>query len=193
MTSGAKVVLAMLGGALAIALIMVAAFLLTDEGNLLCVEGELQDNEVGPDGQFLPRVETFATIEEAEAFVCKHVPHPRDTGGLVLLDVGVVRSTNLGTLVEGDGRAAVTFHYGSSTAERPPLSVQVSFPPQGPPDFVPGDTETITVAGNEAALVQPEQGAFVYWTDDGFDFATSSTLDGPITLDELLRILDSVR
>ncbi|HEU0075572.1 MAG TPA: hypothetical protein VFS30_16340 [Dehalococcoidia bacterium] len=193
MTSGAKVVLAMFGGALAIALFVVAAVLLTDEPGLLCVEGELQDNQAGPDGQFLPRIETFATIDEAEAFVCKHVPHPRDTGGLVLLDVSIVRSTNLGQLVEGDGRAAVTFHYGPATAERPALSVQVSFPAQGPPGFVPNDAESITVAGNEAALVQPEQGVFVYWAADGFDFATSSTLDGSVTLDEVLRILESVR
>jgi hypothetical protein len=192
-TSGARVVIALFGGTLAIALITVAAFLLTDEPRLLCVEGELQDNEVGADGQFLPRVETFATIDEAEAFVCKHVPHPRDTGDLVLLDVGVVRTTNLGQLVEGDGRAVVTFHYGTPGAERPDLSVQVSFPAQDPPDFVPEDAETITVAGNEAALVLPEQGAFVYWSADGFDFATSSTVDGPVTLVEVLHILDSVR
>lgn len=193
MTSGARLVLALLGGALAVALLTVAGFLLTDDANLLCAEGELQDNAVGADGQFLLRIETFATVDEAEAFVCKHVPHPRDTGNLVLLDVGVVRTTNLGQLVEGDGRAAVTFHYGTPASRQPDLSVQVSFPIQGPPDFVAGDAETFMLAGEEATLVLPEQGAFVYWTHDGFDFATSSTLGGPVALDEVLRILESVR
>ena len=191
--SGSRLVLAMLGGALAIGLLALAAFFLTREDNLLCVEGELQDNRVGPDGLFLPRTESFATVEEAQAFVCRRVPHPRNTGDLVLRDVAVVRTTNLGRLVEGDGRSALTFHYTEPGSDQPVLSVQASFPSQGAPDFGDASIEQVRVAGNEATLARPEQGVFVYWTDDSFDFAVSSTLADPQQQGELLQILDSTR
>lgn len=192
LSSGAKVVLALLGATLAIALIAVAGFLLTDEESVRCVEGQLQDNEVGADGQFIPRTETFATVEEAEAFVCKRVPHPRDTDDLTLTDVEVTRTTNLGQLIEGTGRATVTFLYAPSAEAEPVFSLDVTFPSRGVPD-VEAPVEEITVAGQEAALVRPERGAFVYWSADGFDYASGSTLEGPLTLEEMLAILDSVR
>jgi hypothetical protein len=192
LSSGAKVVLALLGATVVIALIAVAGFLLTDEESVRCVEGQLQDNEVGPDGQFLPRTESFATIEDAEAFVCRRVPHPRDTGDLTLKDVEVTRTTNLGQLIEGAGRATVTFRYAPSAEAEPAFSLEVTFPSRGVPD-VQGPVKEITIAGQEAALVRPERGAFVFWSADGLDYASGSTLEGALTLEEMLAILDSVR
>ncbi len=192
MSSGAKVVLAMLGGALAIALIVMAAFLLTDEPNLLCVEGELQDNQVGPDGSFLPRTETFATVAGAEAFVCRRIPHPRNTAGLALSDVEVVRTTNLGQLIEGDGRAVVTFRYSRDESGQPPISLEVSFPSLGGPE-IEAPSEPVSLAGQAASLVRTGQGALVYWSAAGFDFAGVSQADDPDSLSRLLALLDSVR
>jgi hypothetical protein len=191
-TSGAKVVIAMLGSTLLIALLVLTAFLLVDDNNIRCVEGELQDNRVGQDGTFEPRRETFATLEEAEAFVCKRIPYPRDTGDLVLTEVDVLRSTNLGTLIEGDGNASISFAYARSPDEPAVLGLQVSFPPQGVPG-IDASVERITVAGDEAILLRPERGAFVYWSNGGFDFAGGSQLGESLTLEEMLAILESVR
>jgi hypothetical protein len=189
--SGAKVVLAMLGGTLAIALVAVAAFLLTDEGNLRCVEGELQDNAVRSDGTFEPRRETFATLEEAEAFVCKRVPHPRELGVLTLREVEVVRSTNLGSLIEGEGSATVSFVYESPGGPSPDLGVGVSFPPQGVPR-VDAPSEMRTIAGHDALLITREGSTFVYWSTADFDFA-AAIVDPSLSLDDLLAVLESVR
>ncbi len=190
--SGAKVVLAMLGGTLAVALIAVAAFLLTDEPNLRCVESELQDNQVGPDGRFLPRTETFATVEEAEAFVCRRIPHPSNTAELDLSGVEVVRTTNLGQLIEGDGRAVVTLRYSRDDTVVPMFSLRVSSSAQGLPE-INAPSEPITVVANAAILVREAGGAMVYWSAGGFDFAGASTQDDPASLAALLALLDSVR
>ena len=193
--SGAKVVLAMLGGTLAIALIAVAAFLLTDETSLRCVEGELQDNEVAADGRFVPRTETFATVEEAEAFVCKRVPHPRELGVLTLRDVEVVRSTNLGNLIEGEGTAMVAFIYESTGGPSPAFEVGVFFPPQGIPRIEGATAQSITVQGRDALLLEDEDGigTNVYWSTSDYDFAAAGQLDDSFTLQDMLAVLESVR
>jgi hypothetical protein len=191
LSSGARLVLALIGGTLAVAAIAVAGFLLTDEPRLLCVEGELQDNPVAADGTLRPRTETFATVEEAEAFVCKRIPHPRDTGPLVFRNVEVVRTTNLAGMIEGTGRATVSFRYARGEDAEPVFSVEVSFPTRGVPD-VEGPVDRITVAGHEAALVRPERAAFVYWSADGFDFAGGARGD-VLSVEDMLAILDSVR
>ena len=192
MSSGAKLVLAMLGSTLAVALIAVAAFLLTDEPRLRCVEGELQDNQIGSDGRFVPRTETFATVGEAESFVCRPIPHPRDTAGLALNDVEVVRTTNLGKLIEGTGRAIVTIRYSQATSTDPSFSLEVSFPSLDDPELG-GSPEPVTVAGQDASLVRTAGAIFVYWTATQIDFAGSSEMDDAASLDQLLTLLDSVR
>ncbi len=193
MSSGAKVVLAMVGGALAVALIAVAAFLLTDEPKLLCVEGELQDNQIDPNGRFLPRTETFATVGEAESFVCRLIPHPRNTAGLTLNKVEVFRTTNLGKLIEGEGRAIVTFRYSREINSDPSFTLEVSFPSLGAPELEGSSPEPATVAGQEASLVRTAGATFVYWTDTEIDFAGSSEQNDAASLDQLLNLLNSIR
>jgi hypothetical protein len=131
-------------------------------------------------------------VEEAEAFVCKRIPHPRDTGPLVLRDVEVVRTTNLGQLIEGSGSATVSFRYARQPDAEPVFSVEVSFPASGVPDLEEGPVDRISVAGHEAALVRPERGAFVYWSADGFDVAAGGLLSD-LPLEDMLAILDSTR
>ena len=111
MTSGAKVVIAMFGAVGAIAVFVVVAFLLTDQPAVRCVEGELQDTAVRADGSVLPRVETYTTLEEAESFICRRIPHPRDTGDLALREVRVARERNLGNTIEGEGGASTEIEY----------------------------------------------------------------------------------
>ena len=199
--SGAKVVLALFGATLAVAVLAVTAFLLTDEDRLLCVEGELQDNAVDAEGRFIPRKESFATIEEAEAFVCKRVPHPRDTGGLVLQSVEVVRDTNLGTLIEGDGGFSLSLRYLQDAEGTTPefgtwdLTFMATLPPaSGTSDSIVGG-DAITLGGEPAAILQApgEDSATVFWDRDSFNFEATANIDDELTLEDLLSILESVR
>lgn len=192
MSSGARVVLAIFGGVAAITLLAVAAFLLTDEESVRCVEGELQDNAVDEQGRFLPRTETFASIDEAEMFVCRRLPHPRDTGDLALEGVEVTRTTNLGGLIEGDGSATASFLYTAEEGERSLLRVSVSFPAQGV-SRADERPETVMIADEEAFLVPADGGAAVYWSTEDFDFEARAAFNDTFTREELLPVLESIR
>ena len=192
MSSGAKLVLAMLGATLAIALVAVAAFLLTDEAAVRCAEGDLQDNEVGVAGRFLPRTETFATIAEAEAFVCRRFPHPREPGPFVLSSVEVERTTNLGELIEGNGRAIIRLAYTRDASSDLAATYEVAFPSLGEPEYGTA-FEEVTVAGHEAGLEYTAKGTAVFWTADGFDYFAELIQEDSTDLEPLFTLLESVR
>lgn len=191
MTSGARIVLALFGGTIAIALVAVAAFLLTDDSRLLCVEGELQDNQLDANGRFLPRVESFATREEAEAFICHHVPYPRETAGMMLQSVVVTRNTNLGKLIEGTGSANVALDYGFD-GEPPRLTLAATLPAAAAEPAPDG--EPLDLAGTRATLTQASgEDVYVSWEKAGFHFVALGRLGDDLQLEDLLRILESVR
>lgn len=181
----------MLGGTLAIALLAVAAFLLTDDSKLLCVEGELQDNQLDANGRFLPRVESFATREEAEAFICHSVPYPHETAGMTLQSVVVTRNTNLGKLIEGTGSANVALEYGF--ADEPARLTLAATLPAAAAEPAP-DGEPIDLAGTQATLTQASgEDVYVSWDEAGFNFVALGRLGDDLQLEDLLRILESVR
>jgi hypothetical protein len=190
MTSGARVVIVMFAAVIAIALLVVAAFLLTNERAVRCVEGELQDNAVRPDGSVLPRVETFSTLEEAESFICRHIPHPRNTGGLNLARVRVARELNLGRTIEGEGGASIEFEYESDHVLQ--LRLQVTFPPEDEAEDVEGPgVERISLRGVSAILQSIDAGTRVFWTQGGFSYFADARTG--FDRDTLLRVLESVR
>jgi hypothetical protein len=196
--SGAKVVLALFGAVLAIALIVVAAFLLTDEAKLLCVEGELQDNQIDAQGQFIPRTETFATIEEAEAFVCKHLPRPRDTEGLALKEISVTRTSNLGGLIEGGGAFSLRLGYSADADGPAPefgtwdLVFEAFFPPAFAPDEE-ADGSLIQIDGREERLSQADSGTTIAWEQSLYAYRATASLTDDFDLDRLVAVLESVR
>jgi hypothetical protein len=190
-SSGAKVVLALFGGTLAVALIAVAAFLLTDQPNLECVEGELQDNQVDANGNFIPRVESFDTRQEAEAFICHEVPYPRDTAGMTLSNVVVTRNSNLGKLIEGTGFATVSLDYAFDDGPAR-LTLDATIPIGALPPAEDG--EPITVQGEKATLTEaPDDEVYVTWDKGSFHFVAHGRLGDDLQLEDLLRILESVR
>jgi hypothetical protein len=193
MSSGAKVVLAMLGGTLAIALLAIAGFLLTDEGNLRCVEGELQDNPIDAGNVVRSRVEYYTAVEDAEAFVCHRVPHLRELGGLTPGEIKVTRLTNLANLIEGAGAATIEFDYASPRLEQA-LHVSVFLPEIELP-LVEGPHEVVTVQG-QAAYYRVTDGdpwyTQVQWSQGGFSYGVT-LLDREIDFETLIAILNSIR
>ncbi len=188
MTSGAKVVLVMFGSVLAIAAFVVAAFLLTDGPAVRCVTGELQDNAVRADGSVLPRVETFSTIEEAEGFICRRIPHPRDIDGLTLSEVRVARERNLGDTIEGEGGANVELEYARPDGAIFALAVVFPSVP-----FTEFSGERIAVQGQEAMLQNPGGIVTVQWNKDGWTFSAGAELEVDFTLEAMLDLLESIR
>lgn len=176
----------MIGATLAVAVLAVGAFLLTNEANLRCVEGELQDNQVGPDGEYLPRTESFTSMADAEAFVCRRIPQPRDTAGAVLTGVSVTRTTNLGKLIEKEGGAVVDQQYASPGGEVA-FRLQVVYPRPLWPDLPPGG-DSVSLRGQEARLLRQADTSTLYWTEGDFFFTASSSLD----LESFLAVLKSL-
>jgi hypothetical protein len=189
MTSGAKVVIAMLGAVGAIAIFAVIAVLVTNDDRVRCVEGELQDNAVGPDGRVRPRVETFGTLEEAEAFICHRIPHPRRPDDLNLTTVRVARERNLGDTIEGEGGASIELEYGAS-AGADSFAVALTLPPMA----LPVDTvQPITIRGEDAVLFNVGEVATAQWNEGAWTIAGRAILDTDFTLEDFLRVLESVR
>jgi hypothetical protein len=191
MTSGAKVVIVMFAAVIAIALFVVAAFLLTNKPAVKCVEGEMQDNAVRPDGSVLPRVETFSTLDEAESFICRRIPHPRNTGDFVLKEVRVARKLSLGRTIEGEGGADIEIDYAPEGQETPSFSFGAFFPPIPLPS---GAHETISLQGVDALLARAgDAAATVQWNKGSWTFTAGAEFDDQLSLDDLLRILETVR
>jgi hypothetical protein len=185
--SGPKVVLAIFASIIIITILAVGAFFLTDDPSVKCVEGTLQDNQVGPDGEYLPRTESFTTMAEAESFVCRSIPRPRDTADAVLTEVSVTRTTNLGKLIEKEGGAIVDQQYASPDGGTA-FGLQVVFPSPLWPDLPAGD-ETVKIRGH-TAQVQHDAGKSTFtWSEGEFFYTASSTMDP----DAFLAVLQSVR
>jgi hypothetical protein len=189
-TSGAKVVIAMFAATGAIAAFVVVAFLLTNAQAVRCVEGEMQDNAVRPDGTVLPRVETFSTLEEAESFICRRIPHPRDTGNLTLREVRVARELSLGKTIEGEGGADIEIDYAADGSAAGALAFAVVFPPIPLPE---GAGELISVRGEDAILASVRTAATVQWNKGDFTFSAGAEFSPDFSLEDLLAILESVR
>jgi hypothetical protein len=185
--SGPKVVLAIFASIIVITILAVGAFLLTDDPSVKCVEGTLQDNQVALDGHYLPRTESFTTMADAESFVCRRIPQPRDTVSAVLTQVSVTRTTNLGKLIEKEGGAIVDQQYASPDGGTA-FSLQVIFPSPLWPEL-PAGNETVKIRGH-TAQVQHDAGTSTFtWTEGDFFYTASSAMDP----DAFVTLLQSVR
>jgi hypothetical protein len=190
MTSGARVVLALFAAVLAIALIAVGGYLLTRETPVECVEGELQDNAFRADGSVLPRVESFPTVEQAESFICRRIPHPRDTDGLAIKEVRVARKLNLGRTIEGEGGADIEIDYAAERDTQLAFTFGAFFPPLPLPRN--GD-DGIALQGVDAIVNRAGDAGTIQWNKGQWTFTGGTDGEGGFTLDDLLRVLESVR
>jgi hypothetical protein len=194
-TSGARVVIALLGGALAIAGLVVVVFLLTDKGNLQCDEGEASTNPTAPNGAPLPLNRTFDSVSDAESFICHRVAYPRDTRGFDLATIGGVRTRGLADIIDGEGFAEVALAFA-----RPPASQSFElrvtpFTYEGLNALEASSPEAIRIQREPVELVRDAANnrAIVQWQKGGLMFRAEAQLGDGFSLEELLQILETTR
>jgi hypothetical protein len=180
----------MFGGVALVTLAVIVGFLLTHEEPLRCVEGELQDNATRPDGSVLPRVETFDNLRDAEEFICRRIPHPRDTQGFTLTTVRVARERNLGDTIEGEGGADIEFTYAWEGGGRG-FEFSVWFPQELLPSGA-GWQET-RLDGKDALVREAAGITSLRWNRGGFSYAAQAELGNTFDLSALISVLESVR
>jgi hypothetical protein len=177
----------------AITVAVIAAFLVFGDEGVRCVEGEMQDNATRADGSVLPRVERFSTFTEAEAFICRSIPRPRQTEGLTLRQVRVARERNLGDTIEGEGGAELEADY----LRMDQVTHIVTFGAAFPPSPLPRESgQPLSINGRDGVLIPGEPGGEpteVLWNQDGWTLRSSATLDPDFRLQALLDVLESVR
>jgi hypothetical protein len=178
----------------AITVAVIAAFLVFGDEGVRCVEGEMQDNATRPDGSVLPRVERFSTFAEAEAFICRSIPHPRQTEGLTLREVRVARERSLGDTIEGEGGAELEADYLSMDGQVTHIvTFGAAFPPR---PLLTESGQPLSINGRDGVLIPGEPGGEpteVVWNQDGWTLRSSATLDPDFRLQALLDVLESVR
>lgn len=193
MSSGPKVVLAILGSTLAIALLAVAAFLLTDEPNLRCVAGEDTVNPHDAEGRVLPETRTYDNIADAEAFICHRIAYPR-LEGWALESAAATRSGSLGKVIEGEAMAGVLLTYRQTSGLQRSVDIDVTPSRIQRPDFG-GEQEAVRVRDAAATLIRgPQQDQRrVLWQAGGLDFMATAYVGDDFTEQDLLAVLESVR
>jgi hypothetical protein len=159
---------------------------------LACVEGELAENPVER-GRVQERLEEFATIEEAEAFICHRIAYPRNTAGMTLQRIRAKRSNSLAQTLEGSGDAYIILDYAGSNPDYYILARIASLPftdiTRGPRDedlFVQRVEGFLRHGGREGNVV-------ANWQKDGLYFGMTTQLHDDFTLGNFLEVLESVR
>jgi hypothetical protein len=195
MSSGSRLVIAIFAGVAMIAAVAVGGFLLSGgRGDRLeCVRGEETVNPKSPEGLTLPLTRGFATIAEAEAFICHRVAYPRDLNGWRLQGVNAMRSHNLGEIIEGKGFASVSIAY---TDDRPGTSLRFEVSPFSLVLPESSQQRQIRVRGQPAVLQRGGPGAEfadVTWHRDGLDILATAILGDGFSERDFLTVLESVR
>ncbi len=168
---------------------------------LHCVTGAAARNPTEPNAVrsgetiTLPTNETFASVSEAEAFICLRVPYPRVTGDWVLVNAQAERSNSLAQFVDGKGYRAVEVFYRNATT-RTQFSLRVQ--PGAPGTIVgPGPPRPFTIGAIEGTLRQRPPGTGLTatfaldWQQGGFWFTASGA--GNVQPQDILPVLESIR
>ena len=167
---------------------------------LRCVTGRAAQNPTVADQRdpsrrlTLPTNQTFATVEEAEAFICLRVPQPRDTGDWSLVSVRAERSHSLAQFLNGTGYRALDIFYRNDALH---LAFDLHVTPSrteiegsGPPrPFAIGDIQGKLYSRPSDAM---GPGVFTLtWTQAGFSFMAMGT--GAVPVEAILPVLESIR
>jgi hypothetical protein len=159
---------------------------------LACVDGELAENPVVR-GSVQERLEQFATIKEAEAFLCHALAYPRETPGWQLWRIRAERSHPLAQTLQGIGDAYVILDYVGRNSDYYILARIAALPftdtTRGPRD------EGLLVQGVEGFLRHGgrEGNVVANWQKDGLYFRLTTQLHDDFTLEDFQAVLESVR
>ena len=191
--SGRTVVLAILAALLAVVGIVVAGFLLFEPEKAPCATGEAAENEF-IDGAYVPRQETFESVEDAEAFICHDVPILH-TEGWELETISAERSHELSQTVDGNGYAGVTLTYENAALGK--TLVLDATPFQFREDIPQPSTEKEVRFGEYRGRlirggINPSS-ALLFWTVGNLQMRATTQTDTSFTEQELLEVLATAR
>jgi hypothetical protein len=150
----------------------------------------------GPDARSSGRPvtlnEAFASVEDAEAFICHRIAYPRENHGWRLENVSATRNAPARVIAAGRGFASVTLDYAplQSSAD---LRLEVS-----PFDIAPvtyGDIQEVRVMGEPARLIRGSDPTLVVlqWEAEGYNFHAIARLTDDFPLQDLYAVLNSIR
>jgi hypothetical protein len=163
--------------------------------DLVCVQGELAENPMERN-LVRERQEEFATIAEAEAFLCHHLAYPRELPGWELKHIRAQRSQALADTLQGFGEAYVIVDYADP--ERPWRYIIFRHA------VLPFNDQLIRRAADESIVVQGQEGflrrggtagevVVASWDRDGMQFRVTTVLDAEFRLPDFQAVLESVR
>lgn len=136
--------------------------------------------------------EAFASVAEAEAFICHRIAYPRETHGWQLETISATRNAPARVIARGYGFASVTLDYalGGSNAD---LRIEVSPFEIAPVTF--GDIQDVQVMGETARLIRGADPGLVVlqWRTEDYSFHAIARLSDGFGLQDLYAVLNSIR
>jgi hypothetical protein len=146
-----------------------------------------------PRDSYLPSSGTFASIADAETFICHVVAHPRSTPGWAVENISAMRSGPAASVGRGDGFASVTLDYVRPNNPAADLRIEVSPYHIDPVDY--GIVDEVEIMGSQARLIKGlnETHYVLQWEADGFSFYVEARLTKSFGLPELYKVLNSIR
>ena len=195
--SGARLVTLILGSLAAVIVVVLIGYTVFNPEASPCASGAMATNELAND-EYVPRTEIFNNVQDAEAFICHDVPQLH-ADGWALERIEAYRSRPIEFLVEGEAVGFVTLGYLQDSSGTP-LTIQAApyfgpsyFEAQIPPDHT---QEPVKVNGLPATVyrygINPNQ-VDVLWQDKTLEHRATVELDANLTLDDLIRLLDTLK
>lgn len=142
---------------------------------------------------YLPTSGTFASIEEAQTFICHEVAHPRSTPGWTVENISASRSGPAASVGRGDGFASVTLDY--SRPNNPTADLRIEVSPYHIDPIVYGIVDQVEIMGTQANLIEGLDGNHyvMQWEAGGFSFYVEARLTDSFGLPDLYEVLNSIR
>jgi hypothetical protein len=133
----------------------------------------------------------FATVEEAETFICHRIAYPRDLNGWLIEDISAMRRSTARDTALGQGFASVTLNYvlGRSKAD---LRIEVS--PFAIDRVEYGVIDKVRIMGATAELIKglDSNHVILQWRSNGYSFYTEARLTDEFSMADLLAVLNSI-
>jgi hypothetical protein len=197
LTSGAKLVIALLGSIALVTILVIVGFMLFEPEGQPCATDQLAQNPLD-NGVYGKRVETFDDVETAESFICHSVPglHADDWH---LESIRGERTVPTEFLVEGEGIGFVSLTYTqtdssgrSITLSSAPLFTRIGyFGSLVPPDATSEPVMIKGLAGTAYRFGVNPDAVTVIWQDGTLEHQATSVTGEGFTLQGLVALLET--